>query len=379
MGSLQPVAPLRWAVIGTGSDLVTNPALRGVKDGTSHSIVAFASRTAEKAQEFASRFPELKGSRYSCYGTYAAALKDPNVDVAYIGTPHTQHFSNAREAICSGKHVLLEKPATVTAEQTEYLLDLAAKHKVFFMEAVWTRFHPITKQIQETVQSGLIGEVRHMNTNFCMDCGVEQKLAEGHRLVSRNTAGGSILDVGPYTFLWVSLLFPALFDSDSALPDIKASAAMHQSGIDLTTQVLLSSRQNPYLTATMTTSLARMTPLTSCVEVVGTKGTINVDWPPFRPEGFTVTRWKTEEEAISLVFDGTVPKDRTTIERFEVPHADGINGLSWEADEVARCIRDGKQQSDIVSWKDTLTQMKLFDEVRKQIGLDYGEELQSLQ
>jgi predicted dehydrogenase len=66
------------------------------------------------------------------------------------------------DSLRAGKHVLLEKPATVTAEQTIELLKVAKEKNLFFMEACWTRFFPLTYEIQEIIKSGKLGKVNHM-------------------------------------------------------------------------------------------------------------------------------------------------------------------------------------------------------------------------
>ena len=74
-----------------------------------------------------------------------------------IGTPHTFHYQNAVDAIKAGKHVLVEKPATSNAEEFRSLVDLAAQHRVFLMEAMWTRFQPIALAIKRVIDEGRIG------------------------------------------------------------------------------------------------------------------------------------------------------------------------------------------------------------------------------
>lgn len=84
---------------------------------------------------------------------------DSDVDIVYVATPHSHHFQNVMLALEAGKHVLCEKAFTVTASQTKKLIETAKAKKLFLMEAVWTRYLPLSIKIRELVQSGAIGPV----------------------------------------------------------------------------------------------------------------------------------------------------------------------------------------------------------------------------
>lgn len=75
-----------------------------------------------------------------------------------IGTPHTLHYENAKDALLAGKHVLCEKATTSNAAELRDLLKLAKERKLFFMEALWTRFHPLTKEVKRVAEDGTLGD-----------------------------------------------------------------------------------------------------------------------------------------------------------------------------------------------------------------------------
>lgn len=83
-----------------------------------------------------------------------------NVDAIYIGTPHTFHYANALLALNAGKHVLCEKPFTVNAAETKALIEVAKEKKLFLMEALWTRFQPIAKEVSKLIQEKALGDIR---------------------------------------------------------------------------------------------------------------------------------------------------------------------------------------------------------------------------
>lgn len=136
---------------------MTDPAVRDVHD-VQHEIVAVSSSTsAERAGDF---IEKIKGpSSAKLYGSYADLVADPNVDIIYVATPHSHHFQNAMLALEAGKHVLCEKALTVTASQTKKLIAKAQEKNLFLMEAVWTRYFPISIKIRELITSGAIGKV----------------------------------------------------------------------------------------------------------------------------------------------------------------------------------------------------------------------------
>lgn len=136
---------------------MTDPASRGTND-IRHELVAVASSTStERAQDFIDKIDGPKTAK--AYGSYADLVGDPDIDIIHIGTPHSHHFQNAMLAIQAGKNVLCEKALTVTAAQARSLYAAADQKNVFLMEAVWTRFFPISIQIRELIKSGAIGNV----------------------------------------------------------------------------------------------------------------------------------------------------------------------------------------------------------------------------
>lgn len=152
-------------------------------------IYGVAARNIESAKKFAEKY-KIKNT----YEGYQAMFDDPNIDVVYIGTPHTLHFENARNAILSGKHVLCEKPMVVTPEQAKELSDLAKKQGVFLMEAMWTYFLPAIQKAKQWVDEGRIGKLKHIKVDF----GYPMEFSPESRVYNVELAGGCLFDVGIY-------------------------------------------------------------------------------------------------------------------------------------------------------------------------------------
>lgn len=94
----------------------------------------------------------------------------------------------------SGKHVLCEKALTVNATQAKILCETAKKKNLFLMEAVWTRYFPLSVQIRELIRKGEIGEVLRVVADNSFGDDVEQKWGTKHRMVNKDLAGGCLLD-----------------------------------------------------------------------------------------------------------------------------------------------------------------------------------------
>lgn len=144
-------------MIAFTKDLLTNPASRDVHD-VAHKLVAVASSSSkDSAVSFLQKVKAPEGVK--AYGSYTELVNDPDVDIVYVATPHSHHFQNTMLALEAGKNVLCEKAFTVNAAQARKLVETARAKNLFLMEAVWTRYFPISIKIRELVQSGVIGPV----------------------------------------------------------------------------------------------------------------------------------------------------------------------------------------------------------------------------
>lgn len=95
------------------------------------------------------------------------------VDVVYIGTPHTHHYTNAKLALTAHKHVLCEKPFTSNAAELHSLIELAKANSVFLMEALWTRFLPVSLELKRLVDNEELGEIQSVHADLSDDFKIE--------------------------------------------------------------------------------------------------------------------------------------------------------------------------------------------------------------
>lgn len=171
-------------------DLLSDPTSRGTKD-VHHVVAAVASASSsEKTQQFLDKL-NIKCTGYSSYKELVA---DSNVDVVYVGTPHSHHFQHVMLALEAGKHVLCEKPLTVNAQQAKILCEEARKRKLFLLEAVWTRYLPLSIDIVDKIRKGTIGEVLRVIADTSFGDEVEKTWGTEHRMLNKDLAGGALLD-----------------------------------------------------------------------------------------------------------------------------------------------------------------------------------------
>ena len=127
-----------------------------------------------------------------------------------MATPHSHHYQNTRLALEAGKHVLCEKAFTTNAAQARKLVEIAREKKLFLMEAVWTRYFPISVELRTLVKEGKIGEVKRVFADLSDGGDAEKKWGTEHRMVKLALAGGALLDrKSPFPFQKYSFtLFP---------------------------------------------------------------------------------------------------------------------------------------------------------------------------
>lgn len=178
---------VRWGIIGAGRIAKTFSQDCLLVDHAE--VSAVASRCISSAKAFAGSHQIKK-----YYGSYDALLKDKDIDAVYVATPHNFHYAQCADAIRDGKHVLCEKPFTVSAKQCQELMVLASEHKVFLMEAMWTYFLPAIQQAKSWVEQGRIGDIVQIKADF----GYPVKYSPTQREYNADLSGGCLLEMGIY-------------------------------------------------------------------------------------------------------------------------------------------------------------------------------------
>ncbi|PFH58410.1 hypothetical protein XA68_13707 [Ophiocordyceps unilateralis] len=352
-------------------DLLTDPASRDVDD-VRHDIVAVASSSStDRAAEFVGGIGGAATT--TLYGSYAELVSDQNVDIVYVATPHSHHFQNVMLALRAGKHVLCEKALTVNGSQARVLVETAKARNLFFMEAVWTRFFPLSIKIREMIAAGEIGTVyRTIADVSMMETGDNEdgtlSVADSHRLVNKDLAGGALLDVGVYALTWVFQTLYHVQPEEEALkeaPVVLAAANQYRTGVDETTSIICRFPEHRSMGIATSSILvgtkADGDSSTPAVRIQGSKGEIQVMYPAFRPTVYRVVKTGKEKGTVEVV-ECPIPRD---------PKRDWGHGFFWEADECARCIRDGKCQSATLPWSESIAIMETMESALRQGGISY--------
>ncbi len=248
------MTPLRWGVLGVANIAVRAviPPLQRARNGR---VVAIASRTAEKARDAARRLEIPRA-----HGSYEALLADPEVDALYIPLPNSLHREWTIRAAEAGKHVLCEKPLSLTAAECEEMIAACRRRGVVLMEAFMYRFHPRTVRVAQLVADGAIGDVRLVRASFTF----RLQNPENIRL-QPDLGGGALYDVGCYG---VSISRLVLGEPRAAL----AFGQTGSSGVDEVLGAVLQFDGNRLAVIDCGLTLSRRQEY----EVVGTEGSLTV-------------------------------------------------------------------------------------------------------
>lgn len=288
-------------------------------------------------------------------------------------------------ALEAGKHVLCEKAFTVNAKQARKLVDTARSKGLFLMEAVWTRYFPLSMKIRKMVAAGVIGTVHRVSADLSIaeaeDAG-GLKFPDENRMVNKDLAGGALLDLGIYSLTWVfQILYHCQANPREAPRVVAAVNKYEKTGADEMTSVILQWEKNASM-GIATTALRVATqpdgegsPVSGpAARIQGSKGEIQVFGPIYRPTMYRVIKVGGKRGEVEEV-QCPIPRDPER-EGNESQATEGKgwgHGMFWEADEAARCLRDGKLESETLTWEESLVIMDTMDEVRKQGGLTYPE------
>ncbi len=325
--------PIRWGILSTGS--IAGTFVNGLRALPEAQVTAVGSRTREAAEAFGDKFAIPR--RHAGYEALAA---DPEVDVIYVASLHPFHKENALLCLRHGKAVLCEKPFTLNAREAEEVVAEARRRRLFLMEAMWTRFLPMTVRVREWLREGVIGEPRFFQANFGFDVG---ERPEGRHL-KRDSGGGALLDVGIYTISYAHMVF-------GGAPETLSSAAhLGPTGVDVQAGALLRFPGGGIAQL----SFAVRTGLGQAGTIYGTRGRIRIEPTFWKGSRVTLAVAGKPEETFDLTPPG--------------------NGYTCEAAEVMRCLREGRLESDVMPLDETLSIMRTLDAVRKPWGLTYPTE-----
>jgi predicted dehydrogenase len=323
-----PGVPLRIGTLGAAR--ITPTALvKPARNVAEADVAAVAARDPERARTFAA-----KHGIGRVYSTYDELIADPDLDAVYVPLPNGLHEEWTLKALDAGKHVLCEKPLTSNAAEAQRVAGEAATSGLVVMEAFHYRYHPLAERMKHIVDSGVLGEIRHVETTMCIP--LPRKNDIRYRF---DLAGGATMDVGCYAIHQLRFLA-------GAEPEVvAASAKLARPCVDRWMQAAF--RFPDGRTGRMTCALwsARLFDLS--VRVSGTDGELRV-FNPTGPQFFSSLRVKA--------------KSRTARERVR---GDATYVYQLKA-FVAACL-EGKPVP--TGPGDAVANMRVIDEVYRAAGL----------
>jgi predicted dehydrogenase len=339
--------PLRWGIVSTGRIAgVFARDLASAKQGRLHAV---GSRTLASAQRFAQ---ERGIAAAHTHGSYAALLADAEVDAVYVATPHPEHRGVVLDALAAGKHVLCEKPIGMNLREVDEMQAAAAAADRTLMEAWMYRCHPQTERLVDLVQSGVIGELRHVQGAFSYRMAFDAQ----SRTWNKELGGGGILDVGGYPLSYARLLAGAAQGMPFAEPEeLHAVGHLHpDTGIDEYTTAIV--RFAGDVTAEVSCGVGVMQD--NRLRVYGTAGWIEVLSP------FVIVRGVESSTLVVHREGGDAP------ETIVIQPDRGL--YAYEADAFAEAVRVGSREVAACTWADTRGNMAALTQWRERLGLMFA-------
>ena len=296
-------------------------------------LYAVASRSIDKAIAF-----KEKNNFEKAYGSYIELIEDNNVEIVYIATPQSTHYDIMKQCIEHHKPILCEKAFTINSKQAKEIKRLSIENNVFVGEALWPRYMPSRKIIDDAIASGIIGTPKILTGNL------SYIIYMNKRIVDINLGGGALLDVGVY-----GLNF-ALMHFGKDIIKIDSSCQFTDTGVDGQESITL--HYNDGRMAVLTHGIYSRS---------DRKGIIYGD------KGYIVVENINNPQSV----DAYDCSDKL-IKHIDIPSQ--ISGYEYEIEECIRCIKQSKLQPDSISMDETIYLMETMDKVREIWNLKYPNE-----
>lgn len=323
---------IRWGILGLGG--IANKFATDLLNVSGANLYAVASRTQAKAEDFANKY-----QAQVAYSSYQQLVKDKNVDAIYIATPHALHQENTLLCLKHGKAVLCEKPFAMNASQVNTMIASAKQNNTLLMEALWTYFLPHFQFVLTELANKTYGNVIKLEADF----GFVREFNEDSRLFNKSLGGGSLLDIGIYP------IFAAL--STLGTPNsIQASASYFANGADSSCSMVF---EYEHAKAILKSTLLEQT-ASQAIFYCDT-GIIKINSGFHSPTTVTIIN-NNKEKVLDFGY-----------------HTNGYSthGYNYEIEHFNELLRQGKIESDIMSFKFSQQLITTLDEVRNLINLHY--------
>lgn len=310
---------IRYGIMSTSS--ISKRFVEAVSVVNNCEVAAIASRNYDKASEKAKEWGIQKA-----YGSYEELISDKNTDVIYVSMVNSDHYRWAKKALLAGKHVLCEKPFTLSEEESEELFKLAEQKKLFIMEAQKEVFLPVIGEVKKIISDGKIGEVTMADFSSSFDPGYNGWFYD------KALGGGPLYGNAIYSIELMDYLF------NSGIREITGSCT--KGGHEVEEQFSVNWVLENGILVTNKTSIRCVLPHYG--RIFGTKGYIDI--PSY---------WKARK--------ATVHYNDGTLEEISYPCD---YELMYEIEHVNSCIESGMTVSPVMNKEITLRAIKAINEVK---------------
>lgn len=320
---------VKMGFIGAGT--IAGTMAKTIKEMDCVEAYAVSARDLQRSREFAEKYGFQKA-----YGSYEEMLADKDVQLVYIATPHSHHYKHVKMCLEAGKNVLCEKAFTVNARQAREIFALAKEKGLLLTEAIWTRYMPSRKMIDDIVASGVIGEVTSLTANL------GYVINQVERIKKPELAGGALLDLSVYPINFARMVF------GTNLREVTAQAVF-ENGVDMIDSI------------TMIYEDGKMATLQSnACAAMDRKGTI------FGSKGYIEVTNINNPEVIR-VFD----KEYREVAAYCPPKQ--ISGYEYEVEACVRALEKGRLECEEMPHEESIQVMELMDGIRESWGYEIPE------
>ena len=316
---------LKWGILGPGN--IARDFAQAL-NRVNGEVYAVASRNKERAEKFA-RENNVK----KAYGSYDEIIKDKDIDVVYIATPHSNHYEYIIKSLNNNKHVLCEKAITVNERELEEALKIA-REKNLVLEEAMTLFHmPLYEKVIKKINKEDLGKVNMVQVSF----GSFKEYDENNRFFNLDLAGGALLDIGTYALSFARYFLASMPE------EILSTVKKAKTGVDEESGIILKTKEDEIATI----SLAFRSKMPK-------RGIVSCD------NGFiTIDNFPRANKATINYLDGKVE----VIECGEEEKA-----LDYEVIFMEERIKENKESNSIELTYDVT---KIMNKVRKDWGIVY--------
>ncbi|KAL9649402.1 hypothetical protein ABK040_014312 [Willaertia magna] len=347
-------------------------------------IYGVASRNPLKSQQFAKEH-DIPIS----FSSYESMLNDPNIDIIYVATPNSEHYTNVKLCLENNKSVLCEKTFTLNWNQANELFKIAKERNLFLMEANWMPFFPLFKETKYLIESGVIGKVKLIHAQL----GFKNNHELNSGLIENSLGGGALLACGVYPISFVGLMMNdfspesiqsvATFVKNNNCKDNNEidNCKENNNAVDESVECQFKFSDNRL--AHISTSIAAF--IDSSATIHGTKGKIHLSDMCCCPTKLTLVKYENSSELDNSNYDNSENQQKeqeiiieesplygnVDFNAFNFPNSEG---LAYEIEHVIDCLYKQQIESTIVSSQVTLGTLKIMDQIRKEIGLKFNGE-----